>query len=229
MIVRYNARMAEHSTVRYSAQGAIIAEKQELIMQELTNHLAHTLKHLRAERAWSLAQAAEHTGVSKAMLGQIERGESSPTVATLWKIATGFNVAFSVFLEGAQPASQTMLHRHGNLPVFDQANASMRVMPLFPYDRQLGFDMFDIVLAAGATSASSPHESGVIEHVVVIDGLLDLAIDGQWTRLAAGEAIRFQADCPHVYRNTSQRAVRFHDLIHYPVNASPAAIAQREF
>ncbi|HEI8865154.1 helix-turn-helix domain-containing protein [Serratia sp. AKBS12] len=187
-------------------------------MQELTSHLAQTLKQLRAERSWSLSQAAEHTGVSKAMLGQIERGESSPTVATLWKIATGFNVAFSVFLEGAQAASQPTLQRQGKLPAFDQANASMRVVPLFPYDRQLGFDMFDIVLAAGATSASSPHEPGVIEHVVVIDGQLDLAIDGQWTRLAAGEAIRFQADCPHVYRNSSQWPVRFHDLIHYPVH-----------
>jgi transcriptional regulator with XRE-family HTH domain len=59
-------------------------------MQELAGHLAHTLRTLRAQRGWSLTQAAEYTGVSKAMLGQIERGESSPTVATLWKIATGF-------------------------------------------------------------------------------------------------------------------------------------------
>ncbi|HFF9481520.1 TPA: helix-turn-helix domain-containing protein, partial [Serratia marcescens] len=50
-------------------------------MQELAGHLAHTLRTLRTQRGWSLTQAAEYTGVSKAMLGQIERGESSPTVA----------------------------------------------------------------------------------------------------------------------------------------------------
>ena len=64
----------------------------------IAQHLAATLKTLRQQRGWSLSRLAEETGVSKAMLGQIERNESSPTVATLWKIATGLNVAFSTFI-----------------------------------------------------------------------------------------------------------------------------------
>ncbi len=61
---------------------------------DITQHLATTLKALRLARGWSLSKLAEETGVSKAMLGQIERNESSPTVSTLWKIATGLNVPF---------------------------------------------------------------------------------------------------------------------------------------
>ena len=64
-------------------------------MQEMNQHLAQRLKGLRSELGWSLDVAARETGVSKAMLGQIERGESSPTVATLWKIATGFRACRS--------------------------------------------------------------------------------------------------------------------------------------
>ena len=56
---------------------------------DITQHLATTLKTQRQVRGWSLSKLAEETGVSKAMLGQIERNESSPTVSTLWKIATG--------------------------------------------------------------------------------------------------------------------------------------------
>ncbi len=48
----------------------------------------------------SLDNVANMTGVSKSMLGQIERGESSPTVATLWKIATGLHISFTALLEG---------------------------------------------------------------------------------------------------------------------------------
>lgn len=48
-------------------------------MKELTRHIGNQLKNVRRERGWSLSQTAEQTGVSKAMLGQIERGESSPT------------------------------------------------------------------------------------------------------------------------------------------------------
>lgn len=186
-------------------------------MQDLASHLAQTLKALRTQRGWSLNQAAENTGVSKAMLGQIERGESSPTVATLWKIATGFNVAFSAFLETAPLQPAAMLHRYGELPIFNQGNADMRVVPLFPFDHQLGFDMFVIDLAPGAISESSAHEAGVIEHVIVISGQLELAINGEWHSLASGEAMRFQADCPHAYHNGGTEPVRIHDLIHYPL------------
>ncbi|MEH6823752.1 MAG: helix-turn-helix transcriptional regulator, partial [Motiliproteus sp.] len=67
-------------------------------MQELDQYLAKALKALRKEKGWSLDRTAKETGVSKAMLGQIERGESSPTIATLWKIAGGFNTQISTFL-----------------------------------------------------------------------------------------------------------------------------------
>lgn len=54
-------------------------------MENLARFLSITLKQLRQQRGWSLSRLAEATGVSKAMLGQIERNESSPAVATLWK------------------------------------------------------------------------------------------------------------------------------------------------
>ncbi|MEL4013545.1 helix-turn-helix domain-containing protein [Dryocola clanedunensis] len=179
---------------------------------DITAHLSATLKTLRQTRGWSLALAAEKTGVSKAMLGQIERNESSPTVATLWKIATGFNVPFSVFLQTSEPPER---------PVFDPQNSDMVVVPLFPYDEQLRFDWFAISLAPGALSESSPHDVGVVEHVTVISGALDMQIQGQWRTLAAGEGIRFAGDEAHGYRNSSADRVQFHSLIHYP--ATPSA------
>ncbi|MBU9820801.1 helix-turn-helix transcriptional regulator [Rahnella sp. BCC 1045] len=184
-------------------------------MQELTRHIGSQLKAVRSERGWSLTQAAEKTGVSKAMLGQIERGESSPTVATLWKIASGLNVSFSEFLE-TPPEQSAALHRHGLLTTFNSDTSGMRVVPLFPYDTTLRMDMFVIDLEPGGCSESTPHEAGVIEHVIVIDGELTLTVDGVTRVLSAGEALRFAADCAHAYRNKSEHSVRFHDLIHYP-------------
>ena len=82
----------------------VIAHKHmgRIIMENIYKHIATTLKELRQQKGWSLDKAALATGVSKAMLGQIEREESSPTIATLWKIASGFNTSFSSFLEDAQ-------------------------------------------------------------------------------------------------------------------------------
>ena len=173
---------------------------------DIATHLAATLKNLRQTRGWSLSQAADVTGVSKAMLGQIERNESSPTVATLWKIATGFNVPFSAFI--APPAAAQ--------PVYDPQAQAMVVTPLFPWDAQLRMDWLDITLAPGAQSESTPHEAGVTEHVLVIDGELELQTAGTWRTLAAGEGLRFAGDAPHAYRNAGHQPARFHSLIHYP-------------
>ena len=176
-------------------------------MDNLTHYLATTLRTLRHQREWSLSRLAEETGVSKAMLGQIERNESSPTVATLWKIATGLNVPFSTFI--SPPESDGTL-------TFDPQQQAMVVKPLFPWDETLRFDHFSITLAPGALSESTPHEAGVIEHVVVISGELEMNIDGEWRTIHADAGMRFAGDKPHAYRNSSARTVHFHSLIHYP-------------
>lgn len=174
---------------------------------DLTHYLAATLKNERQQRGWSLSRLAEETGVSKAMLGQIERNESSPTVATLWKIATGLNVPFSTFIAAPDAAAPQ---------AYDPDQQAMVITPLFPWDAQLRFDHFSIKLAPGAQSESTPHEAGVIEHVVVISGVLDMCIDGQWQRIAADSGVRFAGDKPHAYRNSTGETVQFHSLIHYP-------------
>jgi transcriptional regulator with XRE-family HTH domain len=188
--------------------GTLRARFSGEFMENLHQHLSQALKQLRQANGWSLTLAAARTGVSKAMLGQIERGESSPTIATLWKIATGFNVPFSFFVQsGAQPS--------GDVATFSQPNAQMQVKPLLPYDARLRFDLLEVTLAAGAQSDSSAHESGVIEQVVVLEGELLLGMAGSWRRLQAGEASQFAADQPHSYRNPLASALRFHSLIHY--------------
>ncbi len=177
-------------------------------MADFQQHLSAALRQLRQANGWSLTLTAERTGVSKAMLGQIERGESSPTVATLWKIATGFSVPFSFFIDGRVLPS-------GALAGFSQANAEMTVHPLLPYDPQLRFDLLAVELAAGAQSQSSPHEAGCVEQVVVIEGELLLGVGDIWRRLVAGEAFQFRADVAHSYRNPLATPLRFHSLIHY--------------
>ena len=63
------------------------------------NHqVSKKLRSVRREKGWSLDVTAKKTNVSKAMLGQIERGESSPTITTLWKLAVGFELPFSALV-----------------------------------------------------------------------------------------------------------------------------------
>ncbi|MDO6561800.1 helix-turn-helix domain-containing protein [Amphritea sp. 1_MG-2023] len=184
-------------------------------MQEINQNIAKHLKQQRQQKNWSLDRTANETGVSKAMLGQIERGESSPTITTLWKIATGFQLSLSSLIESSKEQNDSTVIR----PVLEQhkylADDKAPAPAIFPYDDRFGFEMFEFILEPGVERLSDPHRSGVTEHVIVISGTMELLIDGQWLTLASGEAIRFSADQSHGYRNLSEQAAVFHNIIHY--------------
>ena len=186
-------------------------------MEHLYKHIALTLKNLRKERSWSLDKASAATGVSKAMLGQIEREESSPTIATLWKIASGFQTSFSSFIEELQTHFNEPIYRAGDTVQIHPSDERIRVLPLFPFDSQLNFELFVIELLPGCEHLSPPHKHGVIEHVIVLEGDMDVLIDDTWKTLHQGEGLRFEASQAHGYRNTTLSIVRFHDIIHYPL------------
>ena len=190
---------------------------------EPNQHLASTLRALRNERGWSLDRAAQETGVSKAMLGQIERGESSPTIATLWKIATGFHASLSSFLEPLPAATERhLVYRSLRAARSQHRNGGMLVEPLFPYDPSYGFEIFELTLLPGYERLSEAHEAGVSEHVIVQRGCMDVLVEGEWISLAAGDALRFPADRPHGYRNTQAESAVFQNLIHYGRTATLA-------
>ncbi len=174
--------------------------------------LARRLRALRAQRGWSLQRAAQATGVSKAMLGQIERGESSPTVATLWRIAGGFGVAISDFLLDAPAEPPRVVRAPRQRPARD----AMLMAPLFAFDPRLGFELIEVTLLPGYTRESEPHAAGVVEHVVVTRGSLQLRVDGDWLDLAEGDAVRFDGDREHGYRNAAPQPCSFLNLICYP-------------
>ncbi len=113
-------------------------------MIEIFNHIASTLKTLRKERGWSLDKTAQETGVSKAMLGQIERAESSPTIAILWKIASGFDVPFSLFVGDEQRDYST-----GQTKTLHPSDNKIKVLTLFPYDDEIKCEIFLIELLPG--------------------------------------------------------------------------------
>jgi transcriptional regulator with XRE-family HTH domain len=198
--------------VRYSAQTIPIHRAN---VKNIYHHISLTLKTLRRQRGWSLDKAAEATGVSKAMLGQIEREESSPTIATLWKIASGFNTSFSSFIEDISSEFNKPIYRGGQTQQLHPKDEKIRVMPLFPFDDQLNFEIFVIKLLPACEHLSPAHQPGIIEHVVVAEGIIEVLVNGTWQVLNKGEGLRFNANQPHGYRNLSPEIATFHDIIHY--------------
>lgn len=166
------------------------------------------LKALRKRKEWSLDRMSAETGVSKAMLGQIERGESSPTVATLWKIAGGLNVSFSTLLtEGGGHLSASENQKLSSDP-------NMRVQTLFSFSEDTRLEVFSISLISRKRVFRDPHRAGIVEHIVVTRGEMEVLCDGKWHALKNGESIRFFANQKHGYA-AKTAAARFLNIISY--------------
>lgn len=165
------------------------------------------LKSIRAKAGLSLDRTAELTGVSKAMLGQIERGESSPTIATLWKIAKGLHLPLTALLAAPAPLPDRPA------AVFPE---SLTFDILFDYDPTLGTETFLITLKPMQTHCSEAHDIGVVEDIMPITGDMEVLQGGAWVPCLMNNGLRLKADQPHGYRNPSNEPIRFLNTVHYP-------------
>ncbi len=144
-----------------------------MVTIEPTNlKIGEKLKTLRTTRALSLDEASALTNVSKPMLGQIERGQSVPTVTTLWKIATGLKAPLSYFLEAPQ-AEYTVVGPEPPTVILGDSG-KMRAYPLFTYDPVRSVETFYIEFDPGCRHSSEKHNDGVEEHIFVLRGTLRL-------------------------------------------------------
>lgn len=185
-------------------------------MKDPSQHISQTLKERRNTLGWSLDKTSKETKVSKAMLGQIERGESSPTITTLWRIATGTGLSLSAFLVDPDPTLDGPVLRTADEIRQHQDDEGFSAAILFPYEPRYGFEFFELTFAPDYERISIPHEQGVVEHITVIEGEMEILSRGEWIKIAKGQTLRFPADEEHGYRNSSPTPCRAHNIIHYP-------------
>lgn len=178
----------------------------------IAERVGQALRTLRERRRLSLDQVAQLTGVSKPMLGQIERGVTNPSVLTLWKIAQGFGVSFSVFLD--DPLAPDLV-RHEDQPLVTDDEGRYRVRTAWTRRPGDPVEWHVMDLEAASTHVAEPHADGVEEWVLVIEGALTIWTGDGEHRLNAGDLLHFRADTAHTYANPSAHRARAHILITY--------------
>ncbi len=171
------------------------------------------LKALRSREGLSLSDVQAATGVSKAMLWQIEQGESSPTLETLWKLSTGLRKPLTAIVGGLGQSEQ----RLSKAPTLDVvAHEGISIRTVFPFSPTLCSETLLVTLSAGKCQNSDAHALGVMEDVFVLDGNLEISLRDLQQRLTTNESVRFNADEPHSYMNTGDGETVFLNTIHYP-------------
>jgi transcriptional regulator with XRE-family HTH domain len=172
---------------------------------ELPAVLGRNLRRLRTRQGHSLERLAKLSGVSRAMLGQIETGKSAPTIGLLWKISTALGVPFAALLD-SQRVRGTQVLRAGSAKILGSANGKFTSRALFPFDGERKVEFYELRLAAGHTEEAEAHAPGTVENLVLVEGRVEIRPGNEPAcRLEPGDAILFEADTPHSYCNTGSR------------------------
>jgi len=167
---------------------------------DLTPAVGANLRRIRVKRGLSLERLAKASGVSRAMLCQIELSQSAPTINILWKIARALNVPFSALITDKTP-SRTKVLAAESAKVLKSADGSFSSRALFPFNEPRTVEFYELRLAPLSTETAEPHPPGTVENLVVTNGCLEMRVADSRYLLATGDAIQFEADTSHEYRN----------------------------
>jgi transcriptional regulator with XRE-family HTH domain len=171
----------------------------------------HRVRALRDAMGLSLRDMADRCGVSAPMLSQVERQETSPTIAVATKIAAGLDLTLSQLLR-LDEGEHVAISRAG------QRRRQMRrgghrfeeLTPPLPGQRA-DVSVHDLEPGAATGGSDDPpmHEPGSRETAVVLAGTLALVVDGSRHELHEGDSVTFDADLPHHFENEGEEPTRF--------------------
>ncbi|MFH1879743.1 MAG: XRE family transcriptional regulator [Bacillota bacterium] len=176
--------------------------------------VGNRLKAIRTQKNLTLDDVAKMTDVSKPMLGQIERGQSAPTITTLSKIATGLKVPMSTFLKEEEAEYTVADVNTDNL--IEEQNGLMRACTMFSYDPVRNVEIFYLEVDSGCMHESDRHMAGTEEYLLVLRGKMDLFVGEKKVTVHKQQAVRFRADLHHGYHNPYAESCALYNLIFYP-------------
>jgi transcriptional regulator with XRE-family HTH domain len=191
------------------------SESQRLDDDLISQRVGQNLQRLRSKRYLSLDALARLSGVSRAMLAQIESGRSVPSIKVLCKIAKGLKVSVAAFLENRAFEGVALLPARNSKRLVS-ANGAFVSRALFPFDVARQVEFYELRISPLGEEESAGHGPGLQENLVVAQGVLEISVNQERYLLSTGDSILFYADQPHRYRNPADSEAVAYLVITHP-------------
>lgn len=166
------------------------------------------LRHLRKARGKSLKDIASAAGLSVGYVSQVERGLSSASVRVLARLADALEVGIGDLFGGDDDGSDTagrIVARVRDRRRIDLPGTGAVKELITPFDQTPRLDIYMVILDPGGSSGDEPYVHDGEEAGVVLQGGLELEVDGRRYVLGEGDSFRFASSRPHRFRNASAR------------------------
>ncbi|MEP3046494.1 MAG: XRE family transcriptional regulator [Roseibium sp.] len=178
-------------------------------MPTTNEDLARRLSELRRAKNLSLDELADKSGISRATLSRIERGDTSPTAVALGQLAKAFNMSMAE-LFGFGPVSLDAKVAHNDQPVWTDPETRFERRSLSPAANGFRGSVIEGILPAGQIiSYSVPPLPDLEHHLVLLEGALEVTIGNERYQLKPGDSLRFRLNAPNAYQASGNTAARY--------------------
>jgi XRE family transcriptional regulator, regulator of sulfur utilization len=174
----------------------------------LAAQLGRTILRLRKAYNMSLSELAEQSGVAKSIISQIERNETNPTLATIWRLSQALDVPIDRFLTQSDDEPFIERSSRNDTPNLTSDDGKCR-LSIIGWIRTVEWvQWYDFQADAGGVLESEAHQRGSVECLSVLEGELEVEVGEVTEVVKSGETLRYRCDRPHVIRNTSRKPAR---------------------
>jgi transcriptional regulator with XRE-family HTH domain len=175
----------------------------------LTSKLAERLKQLRQDQGWSLSQLAEQSGVSTATLSRLENAEVSPTTEVLGKLCSAYALTLTRLLSMVEEGYVPLIHRQDQSEWVDQKSGFTR-RSISPPAQQLSAEVLECELKTNSClTYNQPSVPGLEHHLFLLEGQLEMTIEGRKHVLNAGDCLRYQLFGASEFRTPKDSAAKY--------------------
>ncbi|WP_372423033.1 helix-turn-helix domain-containing protein [Salinarimonas chemoclinalis] len=168
--------------------------------QILSGQLGKTVQRLRKAYNLSLSELAEQSGVAKSIISQIERNETNPTLATIWRLSQALDVSIERVLATVDDEPFIQKSSRPDTPILVSDDGKMRLAIIGWIKTVEWLQWYDIASDPGGVLDSDAHQRGSVEHLSVLEGEFEVEVAGVVQRARAGETLRYRCDRPHTVR-----------------------------
>lgn len=172
--------------------------------------VGNRIRQLRKARGLSLKEVALKAGISGSFISQLERGISSPSVRVLARLADALDVGIAEMfpIEGEDKEVPLNVARVADRKRFSFAETGMSKELLTPFNKSPRLDIYIITFEPGGNTGETPFVHQGEEAGYVLEGGIELVVDGQKSILGEGDSFRFSSTHRHQYRNAGSRTAR---------------------
>ena len=166
------------------------------------------IQRLRMDRKMTLDDLSRAAGVSKSMLSEIERDKANPTIAVAWRLTNALGVSLDQLFAAQKTPETVVVAGPHDIPTLDGREAKYQLRVWGPIELAGKFEWYELTLQAGGALVSNAHEPGTREHLTVLQGSIEVEVNGVAKRLKAADTARYVADVPHAVRNAGKSEAR---------------------